>query len=136
MAWNNNSKYIQLEYGQLAIYNGDVTAAEKRAVFDERGNHFYRDGYYVGKIGTNEWSGNDAHKGLVFDLDYQGKYMTSTASIWAVTFMDTGLIYTMSICTTAMRMAMELRTQKASRSSRKFTTTEMVRSAGQHHQSA
>ena len=75
VAWNNNSKYIQLEYGQLAIYNGDVTAAEKRAVFDERGNHFYRDGYYVGKIGTNEWPGNDAHKGLVFDLDYQGKYM-------------------------------------------------------------
>lgn len=75
VAWNNNSKYIQLEDGQLAIYNGDVTAAEKRAVFDERGNHFYRDGYYVGKIGTNEWSGNNAHKGLVFDLDYQGKYM-------------------------------------------------------------
>ena len=75
VAWNNNSKYIQLEYGQLAIYNGDVTASEKRAVFDERGNHFYRDGYYVGKIGTNEWSGNNAHKGLVFDLDYQGKYM-------------------------------------------------------------
>ena len=75
VAWNNNSKYIQLEYGQLAIYNGDVTAAEKRAVFDERGNHFYRDGYYVGKIGTNEWSGNNEHKGLVFDLDYQGKYM-------------------------------------------------------------
>lgn len=75
VAWNNNSKYIQLESGQLAIYNGDVTAAEKRAVFDERGNHFYRDGYYVGKIGTNEWSGNNAHKGLVFDLDYQGKYM-------------------------------------------------------------
>lgn len=75
VAWNNNSKYIQLEYGQLAIYNGDVTAAEKRAVFDERGNHFYRDGHYVGKIGTNEWSGNSAHKGLVFDLDYQGKYM-------------------------------------------------------------
>lgn len=75
VAWNNNSKYIQLEYGQLAIYNGDVTAAEKRAVFDERGNHFYRDGYYVGKIGTNQWSGNNAHKGLEFDLDYQGKYM-------------------------------------------------------------
>lgn len=75
VAWNNNSKYIQLEAGQLAIYNGNVTTAEKRAVFDERGNHFYRDGYYVGKIGTNQWSGNDEHKGLVFDLNYQGKYM-------------------------------------------------------------
>lgn len=75
VAWNSNSKYIQLEAGQLAIYNGEVSTSQKRAVFDEQGNHFYRDGYYVGKIGTNQWSGNDAHKGLVFDLDYQGKYM-------------------------------------------------------------
>ena len=75
VAWNGNSKYIQLEAGQLAIYNGEVSTSQKRAVFDEQGNHFYRDGYYVGKIGTNQWSGNNAHKGLVFDLDYQGKYM-------------------------------------------------------------
>jgi phage minor structural protein len=75
VAWNGNSKYIQLEAGQLAIYNGEVSTSQKRAVFDEQGNHFYRDGYYVGNIGTNQWSGNNAHKGLVFDLDYQGKYM-------------------------------------------------------------
>ena len=75
VAWNDNSKYIQLEAGQLAIYNGEVSTSQKRAVFDEQGNHVYRDGYYVGKIGTNQWSGNNAHKGLVFDLDYQGKYM-------------------------------------------------------------
>ena len=75
VAWNGNSKYIQLEAGQLAFYNGEVSTSQKRAVFDEQGNHFYRDGYYVGKIGTNQWSGNNAHKGLVFDLDYQGKYM-------------------------------------------------------------
>lgn len=93
VAWNNNSKYIQLEYGQLAIYNGDVTAAEKRAVFDERGNHFYRDGYYVGKIGTNEWSGDNAHKGLVFDLDYQGKYMA-----FAQTKSQSAGSYTTMLC--------------------------------------
>ena len=75
VAWNGNSKYIQLEAGRLAIYNGEVSTSQKRAVFDEQGNHFYRDGYYVGKIGTNQWSGNNAHKGLVFDLDYRGKYM-------------------------------------------------------------
>ena len=75
VAWNGNSKYIQLEAGQLAIYNGEVSTSQKRTVFDEQGNHFYRDGYYIGKIGTNQWSGNNAHKGLVFDLDYQGKYM-------------------------------------------------------------
>ena len=91
VAWNNNSKYIQLEYGQLAIYNGEVSTSQKRAVFDEQGNHFYRDGYYVGKIGTNQWSGNNAHKGLVFDLDYQGKYMafaqTKSQGIGAYTTM-------------------------------------------------
>ena len=75
VAWNANSKYIQLEAGQLAIYNGEVSTSQKRAVFDEQGNHFYRDGYYIGKIGANQWSGNNAHKGLVFNLDYQGKYM-------------------------------------------------------------
>lgn len=37
------------------------------------GDRFY--GYYVGAIGTNQWSGNNAHKGLVFDLEPQGKYM-------------------------------------------------------------
>ena len=75
VAWNNNSNYIQLESGKIAIYNGEVTTDQKRAVFDQNGNHFYRDGYYVGKIGTNYWSDNNTHKGLVFDLDYQGKYM-------------------------------------------------------------
>ena len=75
VAWNNNSNYIQLESGKIAIYNGEVTTNQKRAVFDQNGNHFYRDGYYVGKIGTNYWSDNETHKGLVFDLDVQGKYM-------------------------------------------------------------
>ena len=75
VAWNNNSNYIQLESGKLVIYNGETTTNQKRAVFDQNGNHFYRDGYYVGKIGTNYWADNETHKGLVFDLDVQGKYM-------------------------------------------------------------
>lgn len=75
IAWNNNSNYIQFENGGISVYDGSVTESKKRAVFNYSGEHFYRDGYYVGKIGTNQWSGNNAHKGLVFDLDYQGKYM-------------------------------------------------------------
>ena len=75
VAWNNNSNYIQLENGKIAIYNGQVSNNQKRAVLDENGTHFYRDGYYVGKIGTNYWEDNSNHKGLVFDLDAQGKYM-------------------------------------------------------------
>lgn len=75
IAFNKNSKYVQINPGEIAIYNYGVENSKKRAVFDEQGNHFWRDGYYVGMIGTNQWSGNNAHKGLVFDLEPQGKYM-------------------------------------------------------------
>lgn len=75
VAFNKNSKYVQISAGQIAIYNGTVSASGKRAVFDESGNNFYRDNYYVGSIGTNQWKDNNSHKGLVFDLEYQGKYM-------------------------------------------------------------
>lgn len=90
VAWNNNSNYIQLEAGQLAIYNGSVSTSQKRAVFDENGNHFYRDGYYVGKIGTNQLQSDDSKKGLNFDLEYQGSYMT-----WAAKQSSTSDTYTM-----------------------------------------
>ena len=90
VAWNNNSNYIQLEAGQLAIYNGSVSTNQKRAVFDENGNHFYRDSYYVGKIGTNQLSSDNSKKGLNFDLEYQGAYMT-----WAAKQSSTSDTYTM-----------------------------------------
>lgn len=90
VAWNNNSNYIQLEAGQLAIYNGSVSTSQKRAVFDENGNHFYRDSYYVGKIGTNQLSSDNSKKGLNFDLEYQGSYMT-----WAAKQSSTSDTYIM-----------------------------------------
>lgn len=76
VAWNNNSNYIQFENGGISMYDGSVDQSKKRAVFNYSGEHFYRDGYYVGKIGTNQWAGNSSHKGLVFDLEYNGKFMT------------------------------------------------------------
>lgn len=75
IAFNKSSKYVQISAGQIAIYNGEVTAKGKRAVFDQNGNSFYKDNYFVGRIGTNEWKDNSTHKGLSFDLEYQGKYM-------------------------------------------------------------
>ena len=90
VAWNNNSNYIQLEAGQLAIYNGSVSTSQKRAVFDESGNHFYRNSYYVGKIGTNQIKDDNSKKGLNFDLEYQGSYMT-----WAAKQSSTSDTYTM-----------------------------------------
>lgn len=82
VGFNQSSKYVQIDAGAISIYDNGITDSRKRSMFDENGNHFYRDGYYVGKIGTNQWKNNAAHKGLVFDLDYQGKYM-------AFAYMDT-----------------------------------------------
>ena len=76
VAWNGNSKYIQFENGGISMYDGEVQESKKRAVFNYSGEHFYRDGYYVGYIGTNRWSGNEAHKGLTLALEAQGKYMS------------------------------------------------------------
>lgn len=76
IAWNNISNYIQFEHGSIGIYNGTLTSYMKRAMFDEDGIHFYRDGYTVGKIGTNELKNYSSKKGLEFDLEYEGAYMT------------------------------------------------------------
>lgn len=75
IGFNTDSKYVQIDAGAISIYDNGIKYSKKRAKFDQNGNHFYRDGYYVGKIGTNQWTNNNAHKGLVFDLSYQGKYM-------------------------------------------------------------
>ena len=76
IGFNNDSKYVQINPGQISIYDNGVELSKKRAVFDQNGNHFYRDGYYVGKIGTNVWEQDSSHKALVFDLETNGKYMS------------------------------------------------------------
>ena len=93
VAFNNSSKYVQISAGQIAIYNGEVTTKGKRAVFDQSGNTFYRDNYFVGRIGTNEWKSNSAHKGLTFDLEYQGKYMA-----WAQEESSSATSYDTILC--------------------------------------
>ena len=94
VAFNNSSKYVQISAGQIAIYNGEVTTKGKRAVFNQSGNSFYRDNYFVGRIGTNEWKSNSAHKGLTFDLEYHVKYRSwaQEESICAISY-DTILCY-------------------------------------------
>lgn len=77
IAWNNISKYIQFENGELCIYDSANVESQKLvSKFNYRGSHFYRDGLYIGKIGTNQWVENNTHKGLVFDLEYEGKYIS------------------------------------------------------------
>lgn len=75
-AFNDSSKYVQISAGEIAIYDGAVSSSKKRSAFNSSGNHFWRDGYYVGKIGTNELTENTSYKGLSFDLEPNGKYMS------------------------------------------------------------
>ena len=90
IAWNKISNYVQFENGGLSIYNGSVQTSQKRAVFDENGNHFWRDGYYLGKIGTNQYINDSSIKGIVFDLEAEGGYMS-----WSVKKYSTDTSYSM-----------------------------------------
>ncbi len=76
IAWNNVSKYIQFESGELRIYDSaNVSTQQLVSKFNYSGSHFYHSGTYVGKIGTNNFSGKPNFKGLVFDLNYGAEYM-------------------------------------------------------------
>lgn len=91
IAWNNISKYIQFESGELRIYDSAVSSSQKLvSKFNYNGCHFYRNDYYVGKIGTNELQSDSSKKGLNFDLESNGAYMT-----WASKDSSSANIYTM-----------------------------------------
>lgn len=91
IAWNNISKYIQFESGELRIYDSAVSSSQKLvSKFNYNGCHFYRNNYYVGKIGTNELQSDSSKKGLNFDLESNGAYMT-----WASKDSSSKKVYTM-----------------------------------------
>lgn len=75
IGFNESSNYVQITAGQIGLYNGSIDQYHKRAVFDESGNRFYREGSYVGMIGTNHKRYVEECKGLEFDLSYEGQYM-------------------------------------------------------------
>lgn len=91
IAWNNISKYVQFESGELRIYDSTVTSSQKLvSKFNYNGCHFYRNDYYVGKIGTNELQSDSSKKGLNFDLESNGAYMT-----WGSKDSSSANVYTM-----------------------------------------
>lgn len=91
IAWNNISKYVQFESGELRIYDSAVTSSQKLvSKFNYNGCHFYRNNYYIGKIGTNELQSDSSKKGLNFDLESNGAYMT-----WASKDSSSANTYTM-----------------------------------------
>ena len=98
--FNQSSKYVQINPGEIAIYDNGVEESKKRAAFNHNGSHFYRDGYHVGKIGTNQMQSDASKKGLVFDLENGAAYMSWSAAMsatanayaqkWTYTLKDVG----------------------------------------------
>lgn len=90
IAWNNNSKNVQFANGAISLYDGEVSDSKKRATFNYTGNHFYLNGSYLGKIGTNQLQSDSSKKGLVFDLENATAYMswswkeTANADVYAM----------------------------------------------------
>lgn len=76
VAFNKGSSYMQFDSTGITMYTGTITDNTKRTRFDYNGEHFYRDGKYVGKIGTNTIAGNDSQRGLIFDIEYNTAYMS------------------------------------------------------------
>lgn len=80
LAFNAYSNYVQISSdtngAYISLYNGTVKDSELRATFDQQGTHFWRDSYEVGWIGTSVWTDDTSHKGLAFNLEPKGKYMT------------------------------------------------------------
>ena len=64
----------------------DITAKQvncksgsKEANINAGASHYKYANEYIGEIGTNSWAGNNNRRGLVFDLDEDGDYMTWAA---------------------------------------------------------
>ena len=85
----NASRVLQLTTSGLSVYDGTISNDNRLVTFSDIGMKFYRSGYYIGKIGTNNLNGYENYRGLVFDLEYAGKYMT-----WARKKTSTDNAYT------------------------------------------
>ncbi|MFR3275184.1 MAG: phage tail spike protein [Collinsella phocaeensis] len=75
--WNLSSGYLRTTSGYiggLTIENSYIGNSMFRLM--SNGIHFYYSNYEVGKIGTNRYTGDSSKRGLVFDLENDGAYMT------------------------------------------------------------
>ncbi|WP_314038916.1 phage tail spike protein [Gemella morbillorum] len=76
LAWNNISKYIQFENAGMSFYEGGQVNDNKLvARLNDSGYQMWRDGYYLGSIGTNSYKQDRSKKGIQFDLNYDGWFM-------------------------------------------------------------
>ena len=89
LGFNSASKVLRLTISGLSVYDGTISDSNKLVTFSSNGMQFFKSGKNIGRIGTNTWVGHDSYRGLVFDLEYAGKYMT-----WARKTSSTDSTYT------------------------------------------
>lgn len=90
LAWNNISKFIQFENGGMSFYEGgNVSQNKLTAIVNDQGYQFWRDGYYLGLMGTSSYKHDIAKKGIQFNLAYDGWFMG-----WAYQESKTNNAYT------------------------------------------
>lgn len=91
--WNLSIGYLRTTSGYiggLTIENSYIGNSTFKLM--SNGIHFYYSDYEVGKIGTNRYTGDSSKRGLVFDLEYEGAYMT-----WSVREAASDDSYTMKL---------------------------------------
>lgn len=91
--WNLSSGYLRTTSGYiggLTIENSYIGNSTFKLM--SNGIHFYYSDYEVGKIGTNRYTGDSSKRGLVFDLEDEGAYMT-----WSVREQSSDDSYTMKL---------------------------------------
>jgi|GEM_PF-1693752 len=77
IAWNKISTYVQIEYGELNIYdyNDDILMS-----LHPYGQTFYTNGEMIGMLGTSYWEELPEYRGLVFNLEEDAGWMSW--SVW------------------------------------------------------
>jgi len=79
---------IRITGTTISYYNSDALLTQINA----NGVEFTRDSVKIGRIGTNNFAADATWRGLVFDLEYSGRYMawswkeTSSATVYTVKF--------------------------------------------------
>lgn len=90
LGFNNNSRTVQISTSGISIYDGTISSSNRLITFNENGMILYDSGTMLGHIGTNHLVSDTSYKGIVFDLDYAGKYMawarkeTSSSSTYTI----------------------------------------------------
>lgn len=61
---------------EVTSKNVKCKAGDKEVTIDSGVSRYKYANAYIGNVGTNNWTGDSNRRGLVFELDYDGDYMT------------------------------------------------------------